>query len=38
MKSIISELESIHGRELKMFEDLKAAQREKDFGLPGTTH
>ncbi len=25
MKSIISELESIHGRELKMFEDLKAA-------------
>jgi hypothetical protein len=38
MKSIISELESIHGRELKMFEDLKAVQREKDFGSSGTTH
>ena len=38
METIISELESIHGRELKMFERLKAAQREKDFGSSGTAH
>ena len=38
METIISELESIHGRELKMFERLKAVQREKDFGSSGTAH
>jgi hypothetical protein len=38
MKTIIAELESIHKRELKMFEDLKAEQREKDFGVSGTAH
>lgn len=38
METIISELESIHGKELKMFEELKAAQRETDFGSSGTAH
>jgi hypothetical protein len=37
-QAIILELESIHGRELKMFEEFKALQREKDFGLLGTVH
>ena len=37
-ESIVTELETVHAEELRMFEELKAMHREQQYGSSGTAH